>query len=111
MFRDLPTWHRVEPNTITLLSFHSMCRMESIWGKDCLQYKPGRWISETGEPSYKFTAFNAGQRSCLGKEVSFTQMKIVAAAIISRFKIEVAEGHPVCPKSFSHTSHETWSQG
>ncbi|KAL0353406.1 UNVERIFIED_CONTAM: Alkane hydroxylase MAH1 [Sesamum angustifolium] len=67
----LPTGHRVEPNTITLLSFHSMGRMESIWGKDCLQYKPGRWISETGririEPSYKFTAFNAGPKELFGK--------------------------------------------
>ncbi|KAL0353405.1 UNVERIFIED_CONTAM: Alkane hydroxylase MAH1 [Sesamum angustifolium] len=99
----LPTGHRIKPNTITLLFFYSMGRMKSIWGEDCLQFKPGRWISKTGliriEPSYKFTAFNAGPRSCLGKEMSFTQMKIVAAAIISRFKIEVAEGHPVCPST------------
>ncbi|KAL0443152.1 UNVERIFIED_CONTAM: Alkane hydroxylase MAH1 [Sesamum latifolium] len=99
----LPTGHPIQPNTITLLSFYAMGRMESIWGEDCLQFKPGRWISETGririEPSYKFTAFNAGPRSCLGKEMSFTQMKIVAAAIISRFKIQVAEGHPVCPNA------------
>ncbi|KAL0443151.1 UNVERIFIED_CONTAM: Alkane hydroxylase MAH1 [Sesamum latifolium] len=97
----LPSGHHIKPNTITLLSFYAMGRMESIWGKDCLKFKPGRWISETGririEPSYKFTAFNAGPRSCLGKEMSFTQLKIVAAAIISRFKIQVAEGHPVCP--------------
>ncbi|KAK4398736.1 Alkane hydroxylase MAH1 [Sesamum angolense] len=70
----LPTGHRIKPNTITLLSFYSMGRMKSIWGEDCLQFKPGRWISKTGliriEPSYKFTAFNAGPRSCLGKEMS-----------------------------------------
>ncbi|KAL0398991.1 UNVERIFIED_CONTAM: Alkane hydroxylase MAH1 [Sesamum radiatum] len=98
-----PSGHWIKPNTITFLSFYSMGRMKSIWGEDCLQFKPGRWISETGririEPSYKFTAFNAGPRSCLGKEMSFTQMKIVAAAIISRFKIQVAEGHPVCPST------------
>ncbi|KAK4439577.1 Alkane hydroxylase MAH1 [Sesamum alatum] len=99
----LPTGHHIKPNTIMLLPFYSMGRMKSIWGEDCLQFKPGRWISESGrirnEPSYKFTAFNAGPRSCLGKEMSFTQMKIVAAAIISRFKIQVAEGHPVCPSA------------
>ncbi|KAG8386623.1 hypothetical protein BUALT_Bualt03G0167700 [Buddleja alternifolia] len=99
----LPSGHRINTNTKALLSFYSMGRMESIWGKDCLEFKPGRWISGTGriknEPSFKFTAFNAGPRSCLGKEMSFMQMKIVAAAIISRFKIEVLDGHPVSPST------------
>ncbi|KAL7130614.1 hypothetical protein ABFS83_13G146100 [Erythranthe nasuta] len=98
----LPSGHRIGPNTRTVLSFYSMGRMESIWGNDCLDFKPGRWIdAETGcvrsEPSFKFTAFNAGPRSCLGKDVSFIQMKIVAAAIVSRFNIRVARGFSVTP--------------
>ncbi|KAL7142300.1 hypothetical protein ABFS83_08G114900 [Erythranthe nasuta] len=98
----LPSGHRIGPNTKTVLSFYSMGRMESIWGKDCLDFKPGRWIdAETGrvrtEPSFKFTAFNAGPRSCLGKDVSFIQLKIVAAAILSRFNIQVARGFSVTP--------------
>ncbi|KAI8536039.1 hypothetical protein RHMOL_Rhmol10G0224700 [Rhododendron molle] len=56
-------------------------RMNFIWGDDCSEFKPERWISEGGtikhEPSYKFLAFNAGPRTCLGKEVAFTQMKAV----------------------------------
>ncbi|KAL0443162.1 UNVERIFIED_CONTAM: Alkane hydroxylase MAH1 [Sesamum latifolium] len=43
------------------------------------------------EPSYKFPAFNAGPKTCLGKEMAFVQMKMVAAADI-RFNLE---GHPV----------------
>ncbi|EYU27556.1 hypothetical protein MIMGU_mgv1a021423mg [Erythranthe guttata] len=98
----LPSGHRISPNTKTVLSFYSMGRMESIWGNDCLDFKPGRWIDpETGrvrtEPSFKFTAFNAGPRSCLGKDVSFIQLKIVAAAIVSRFNIRVARGFSVTP--------------
>ncbi|KAI3456688.1 hypothetical protein Pfo_013351 [Paulownia fortunei] len=99
----LPSGHRINPNTKTVLSFYSMGRMGSIWGKDCLEFKPGRWISEQGrikaEPSFKFTAFNAGPRSCLGKEMSFIQLKIVAAAIISRFQIQVADGRPISPSN------------
>ncbi|PIN18915.1 Cytochrome P450 CYP4/CYP19/CYP26 subfamily [Handroanthus impetiginosus] len=99
----LPSGHRINPNTKTVLSFFSMGRMESIWGKDCLEFKPERWISESGcvkiEPSFKFATFNAGPRSCLGKEISFVQLKIVAAAIISRFNIRVKEGHSVCPST------------
>uniref|UniRef100_A0A6N2LIK1 Cytochrome P450 n=1 Tax=Salix viminalis TaxID=40686 RepID=A0A6N2LIK1_SALVM len=75
----------------------------SIWGPDCLEFKPERWISESGkikhEPSYKFLAFNAGPRTCLGKGVAFTQMKAVAAAIIHNYQVRVVEGHPVTPSS------------
>ncbi|KAH0682141.1 hypothetical protein KY289_019893 [Solanum tuberosum] len=75
--------------------------MELVWGKDALEFKPERWISERGtvkhEPSYKFFSFNAGPRICLGKEVAFTQMKAVAAAIIHNFHVEMVKGHEVCP--------------
>ncbi|KAF5752788.1 cytochrome P450 family protein [Tripterygium wilfordii] len=78
-----------------------MGRMSSIWGEDCLDFKPERWILERGgvkhEPSYKFMAFNAGPRTCLGKEVAFTQMKLVAAAMVYNYDIEVVEAHTVTP--------------
>ncbi|KAA8523445.1 hypothetical protein F0562_009868 [Nyssa sinensis] len=67
----LPSGHRIDSNTKTLLFFYSTGRMESIWGKDCLEFKPERWISENGGikhvPSFKFAVFNAGPRSCLGE--------------------------------------------
>ncbi|CAK9150375.1 unnamed protein product, partial [Ilex paraguariensis] len=93
----LPSGHCMNQNTKTVLSFYSMGRMETIWGKDCLEFKPRRWISEKGgikhEPSFKFPAFNAGPRTCLGKEISFIQMQIVAATIIHNYHIQVVEGH------------------
>lgn len=99
----LPSGHSMNPNTKTVLSFYAMGRMETIWGKDCLEFKPQRWISEQGgikhEPSFKFTAFNAGSRSCLGKEISFVQMKIVAVALICRFHFQVVEGHRIFPSN------------
>ncbi|KAL9147000.1 hypothetical protein ABFS82_13G147000 [Erythranthe guttata] len=100
----LPSGHAINANTKTVLSLYSMGRMESIWGKDCLNFKPGRWINpETGriktEPSFKFSAFNSGPRSCLGKEITFIQMKIVAAAIMSRFHFRVAQGHLISPSA------------
>ncbi|GAA0186561.1 oxygenase [Lithospermum erythrorhizon] len=97
----LPSGHRLKPNTKTVLSFYSMGRMEQIWGKDCVEFKPSRWISERGgikhEASFKFTAFNAGARSCLGKDMSFIQMKMVAAALIYHFEFKVLEGQSILP--------------
>lgn len=97
----LPSGHRLDKNTRTVLSFYSMGRMESVWGKDCLDFKPERWITDEGgikhEPSYKFSAFNAGPRSCLGKDMTFVQMKIVAASIIFHYKVQLVEGQSICP--------------
>jgi cytochrome P450 len=67
-----------------------------------MEFKPERWVSERGNtihvPSYKFIAFNTGPRSCLGKDLSFIQMKMVAATLLQNFHIKVVEGHPVTPK-------------
>ncbi|KAK9059875.1 hypothetical protein SSX86_020579 [Deinandra increscens subsp. villosa] len=97
----LPSGNKVGRNTSIILCFHTMGRMESIWGKDCLEFKPERWFAAGGgikhQPSYKFPAFGGGPRSCLGKQMSFTQMKIVAATIIYHYRIELVEGYPVLP--------------
>ncbi|CAA2974864.1 alkane hydroxylase MAH1-like [Olea europaea subsp. europaea] len=97
----LPSGHYVTPKMKVMFSLYAMGRMGFIWGKDSKEFKPERWITEHGtikyEPSYKFLAFNAGPRTCLGKEVAFTQLKSVAAAIIHNYQIQVVEGHPVTP--------------
>ncbi|GAU25916.1 hypothetical protein TSUD_16540 [Trifolium subterraneum] len=98
----LPSGVRVKPNTKLIYSLYAMGRMEQIWGEDCLEFKPERWISNTGKikhvPSYKFIAFNAGPRSCLGKDISFVQMKMVAAAVLWKFHIQVVEGQSITPR-------------
>ncbi|RVX08762.1 Alkane hydroxylase MAH1 [Vitis vinifera] len=97
----LPSGHKIDPDTKVLFSLYAMGRMEDIWGPDCLEFKPERWISERGGivhvPSHKFIAFNAGPRSCLGKEMTFTQMKIVAIAVICNYHVQLVEGHSVSP--------------
>ena len=78
---------------------YGMGRMEELWGKDCLEFKPDRWFDEPGGDSwvlkpvspFKFPVFQAGPRVCLGKEMAFTQMKYVMASVLSRFEIR-----PVC---------------
>ncbi|KAI7726085.1 hypothetical protein M8C21_024698 [Ambrosia artemisiifolia] len=101
----LPTGHVVDEESRIILSFYSMGRMEGLWGDDCLEFKPERWFSKGAngingikhEPSYKFPAFHAGPRTCLGKEMGMIQMKMVASAIICNYHVELVEGHLVCP--------------
>ncbi|KAK9068146.1 hypothetical protein SSX86_012257 [Deinandra increscens subsp. villosa] len=100
----LPTGHVVDKETRIVLSFYSMGRMEGLWGDDCMEFKPERWFSKGAngngikhEPSYKFPAFHAGPRTCLGKEMAMIQMKMVAIAVICNYHVELVEGHLVCP--------------
>ncbi|XP_015163966.1 alkane hydroxylase MAH1-like [Solanum tuberosum] len=97
----LPSGHHVHSNMRVMIPLYAMGRMESVWGYDASEFKPERWISDRGtvkhEPSYKFFSFNGGPRTCLGKEVAFTQMKIVASTIIHNYQIEMVKGHTVCP--------------
>ncbi|GMH06647.1 hypothetical protein Nepgr_008487 [Nepenthes gracilis] len=97
----LPSGHKVGPTMRVMFSLYAMGRMRSIWGDDCLEFKPERWISDRGkikhEPSYKFLAFNAGPRTCLGKDMAFTQMKVIAASLIGKYRFQAVEGHPVVP--------------
>ncbi|KAF8019107.1 hypothetical protein BT93_H3860 [Corymbia citriodora subsp. variegata] len=107
----LPSGHKVNPGMKILIHMYAMGRMKSVWGEDCLEFRPERWISEKGgirhEPSYKFLTFNAGPRTCLGKEVAFTQMKMVAATIIHNYEVHVVEGNSVRPSNsiVLHTKH------
>ncbi|KAI9081593.1 hypothetical protein K1719_036479 [Acacia pycnantha] len=97
----LPSGHEVSPDCMILLSVYAMGRHEAMWGKDCLEFKPERWISERGQiihvPSYKFFSFNAGPRTCLGKDLSFIQMKIMATSIMWNYHVHVVEDHPISP--------------
>ncbi|GJV12873.1 cytochrome P450 [Tanacetum coccineum] len=94
----LPSGRQVHTHTRIVLHPYAMGRMETIWGPDCLEFRPERWISEQGGikhmPSYKFTAFHSGPRTCLGKDMSLIHMKMVAATIIYNYNVQVVEGHP-----------------
>lgn len=91
----------VKRGTKVIYAIYTMGRMEAIWGKDCREFKPERWLREgrfMSESAYKFTAFNGGPRLCLGKDFAYYQMKFAAASIIYRYHVKVVKGHPVVPK-------------
>lgn len=98
----LPSGHKVHPVTKIIFSNYSVGRMEEIWGPDCLEFRPERWIMEQGSlrhfPSNKFISFHSGPKACLGKNVALTQIKIVASAIIYNFSIHLVEGYTTEPK-------------
>ncbi|XP_075520014.1 cytochrome P450 94C1 [Primulina tabacum] len=79
----------------TRVTYHpyAMGRMESIWGHDCAEFKPERWLEngvfKQANP-FKYPVFQAGPRVCLGKEIALVEMKTVALSLIRKFDIQVA---------------------
>jgi cytochrome P450 len=72
--------------------------MKFIWGADALEFKPDRWLKNgiyQPESPFKFTAFQAGPRMCLGKDSAFLQMKLTAALVLRFFHIHLAPAHQV----------------
>ncbi|KAK8580164.1 hypothetical protein V6N13_143288 [Hibiscus sabdariffa] len=91
----LPCGHQTNNKMMVIISSYAMGRMASIWGEDCHEFKPERWINDDGgikhEPPHKFFVFNTGQRVCLGKDFSFNVMKATAMAIIKKYDIKMVE--------------------
>uniref|UniRef100_A0A0D9X5Y7 Cytochrome P450 n=1 Tax=Leersia perrieri TaxID=77586 RepID=A0A0D9X5Y7_9ORYZ len=107
--------HEVWARDTVLLSAYSMGRMESLWGKDCYEYRSERWLYDDVDGGgggggarkkrlryvalHTFLAFNSGRRMCPGKHIAIMQMKTAAAAVVWNFDVEVVEGgHKVEPK-------------
>ncbi|OVA17648.1 Cytochrome P450 [Macleaya cordata] len=97
----LPDGTAVPAGSSVTYSIYSVGRMKSIWGEDCMEFRPERWLStggdrfETPKDGYKFVAFNAGPRTCLGKDLAYLQMKSVASAVLLRYRLSLVPGHRV----------------
>ncbi|KAA0038834.1 hypothetical protein IC582_028568 [Cucumis melo] len=89
----LPDGTFVQKGTRVTYHPYAMGRMDRIWGLDCLQFKPERWLKNgyfTPENPFKFPVFQAGLRVCLGKELAVMDVKCVAVVLIRKFKIRLA---------------------
>ncbi|CAH2060253.1 unnamed protein product [Thlaspi arvense] len=97
----LPSGHKIDANATIMVFLYAMGRMKAIWGEDAMEFKPERWVLETGglrhEPSHKFFSFNAGPRTCLGKHLAMTHLKIIVVEMLQNYDIEVDKGHKIEP--------------
>jgi len=81
-------------------SVYAMSRLEGLWGKDCEEFRPERWLREDGtfqpESPSKYPVFHVGPRMCLGKELAYIQMKFIVSCAFERFSFPYQGGdeHP-----------------
>ncbi|KAI5081376.1 hypothetical protein GOP47_0004559 [Adiantum capillus-veneris] len=101
----LPDGTHVKKDDKLVYAIHAMGRMESIWGSDCSLFRPERWLdpcsglfSEAHLPPFHYLAFNAGPRTCIGKDMAYVLMKTVASTLLLHFRVVPVRGHKVVPK-------------
>lgn len=91
----MPDGFNVKKGDMVAYQPYAMGRMKWIWGEDAQDYKPERWLDDNGcfrhESPFKFTAFQAGPRICLGKEFAYRQMKIFAALLLRFFIFKLSD--------------------
>ncbi|KAL2344260.1 hypothetical protein Fmac_005545 [Flemingia macrophylla] len=95
----LPDGYKLKKGDGLYYLAYGMGRMSLIWGEDAEEFRPERWLKNgifQPESPFKFVAFHAGPRICLGKDFAYRQMKILATALVRffRFKLE-NEAHNV----------------
>ncbi|XVE77002.1 hypothetical protein DITRI_Ditri13aG0026900 [Diplodiscus trichospermus] len=104
----LPDGHKVKKGDMVYYMAYSMGRMPYIWGEDAEIFRPERWLKDgvfQPESPFKFIAFHAGPRICLGKEFAYRQMKIIAIALLRYFRFKLADDTKVATYRVTITLH------
>lgn len=82
------------------IPYYAMARLPQIWGEDCNDFKPERFLDPaTGKIAqlspFKFNTFHAGPRMCIGRNLAMLEMKIVVSRLLSRFHVSENPGQTI----------------
>lgn len=98
----LPGGYKIPKGTIVVFEPYIMARMPQLWGEDCLEFKPERWLHmETLPTSYEFPVFQAGPRICLGESMAKFEAQLMLAYLVERYTFSIPAG--VDPESFTYS--------
>ncbi|KDN47759.1 cytochrome P450 [Tilletiaria anomala UBC 951] len=101
---------KVQKGTTVMWSDWVMARMPEIWGEDCKELKPERFLKADGSlrtySTYKFHAFNAGPRLCLGQTLATYEGMAVLIALLTKYDVvlddeELAKDPPTYAESLT----------
>lgn len=68
-----------------------MGRDKDLWGEDALEFKPERFLDQPKPSPFKFIAFQAGPRTCLGQNFAMLEMKCVLSRLLFMYSFELAQ--------------------
>jgi cytochrome P450 len=86
----LPSGHKVPAGTAVIPLIQALMRREEVWGADAKQYRPERWLEFESEPDlFKFPAFQAGPRTCLGKHMAQVEATYLSAMVLNKYRCKL----------------------
>lgn len=88
--------HQLEPGTRIIACTYLIHHREDIYPQN-KEFKPERFL-EKQYSNYEFLPFGGGLRRCIGEAMSYLEMKLVLATIMSRYELAVTERKPVGAK-------------
>ncbi|KAJ6678127.1 hypothetical protein OIU85_008693 [Salix viminalis] len=102
----------LKKGTKVIYAIYAMGRMEAVWGRDCREFKPERWLRITdgrfmSESAYKFTAFNGGPRLCLGERFRLLSDEICCGINLVSLPCEGGERSSRGAEACSDNVHES----
>ncbi|KAH0652500.1 hypothetical protein KY289_030178 [Solanum tuberosum] len=103
---------KVNKGTEVIIHIFAMGRSQELWGENWAEFKPERWLLKDVTTSnwvfipkdpFNYPVFQAGPRTCLGIDIAFMQIKLVAANVLSQFQLGPAvDGYsPVYSSTFT----------
>lgn len=88
--------HLLEPGIRVIACTYLIHHREDIYPQH-KEFRPERFL-ERKYSSYEFLPFGGGLRRCIGEALSFFEMKLVLATIMSRYQFSLEEIQPVGAK-------------
>jgi len=86
----------IEPNDFVMGSIYLLHHNPDIY-PDSKTFNPDRFLDRQYSP-FEFMPFGAGSRRCLGMALAQFEMKLVLAALLQSWTLELAEVTPVVPQ-------------
>lgn len=88
--RDIPlkNGYVVPAGTLVVTCAFVIHRLKEYWGEDAEEFRPERWQDTSKHHPLQFLTFGAGTRGCPGREFAMFELKMLFAALVSRYKFE-----------------------
>lgn len=95
---DVVGGYRVEAGALIMLSPYLTHRHREFW-PDPERFDPDRFAPEhaAARPTYAYIPFAGGPRRCIGNAFALTEIQLVLATVLQRYRLALAPGHPVQP--------------
>eukprot|EP00388_Colpodella_angusta_P017443 GDKJ01043088.1.p1 GENE.GDKJ01043088.1~~GDKJ01043088.1.p1 ORF type:complete len:569 (-),score=145.46 GDKJ01043088.1:975-2681(-) len=82
----LPDGTFIPAGSMVLYAVYAMSRDSEVWGKDCEEFRPERWLALEHIPNnYVWPVFQGGPRECLGRNMALFEIKVALCALLASF--------------------------